>query len=223
MKSFSSNLHGPRARTQNGLPNGAILNPEWMLTWKKHFLRLCFRSMMGKDLSLCFPLPVCFVILILVLRWCMAYSPWKSPLEEAKCRWNMPLSAELSLQHHQFSYCDNRIILPLLWLYKHLSPSFIMSWCICMLHSLTSHYLLSKLSIQFRNSKLQSCTYSFISEIDKRLRKELKSRSLLLAVVVALLTTREMWFFSHKIRQLMTHVWSKLCGFVHYKCTICDV
>jgi hypothetical protein len=105
----------------------------------------------------------------------MAYSPWKSPLEEAKDRWNMPLSAELSLQHHQFSYCDNRIILPLLWLYKHLSPSFTISWCICMPYSLTSHYLLSKLSIQFRNSKLESCTYSFISEIDKRLRKELKA------------------------------------------------
>jgi len=163
---------------------------------------------MGKDLSLCFPLPFCFVILILVLRWCMAYSPWKSPLEEAKYRWNMPVSAKLSLQHHQFSYCDNRIILPLLWQYKHLSPSFIMSWCICMLYSLTSHYLLSKLSIQFRNSKLQSLHLLFYKWDWLKAKERVKSRSLLLAVVVALLTTRE-------------------CGFSHTKCSsswhMCDV
>jgi hypothetical protein len=174
--------------------------------------------MMGKDLSLCFPLPFCFVILILVLRWCMAYSP----LEETKYRWNMPVSAELSLQHHQFSYCDNRIILPLLWLYKHLSPSFIMSWCICMLYSLTSHYLLSKLSIQFRNSK--SILHLLFYKWDWQKAKE-RVKKQIIAFSSGCCSThyKRMWSFSHKIRQLMTHVWSKLCGFVHYKCTICDV
>jgi hypothetical protein len=45
--------------------------------------------MMGKDLSLCFPLPFCFVILILVLIWCMAYSPWR-PIALERALWKRP-------------------------------------------------------------------------------------------------------------------------------------